>query len=196
MAKYLIDSTDIEIEEVSGTQNLKFNLASGNNLQTQIGDLSNLTTTDQTDLVSAINEVQQIATDKEYIMATISTGQSIASNTVVQLDSTVFLEGNFSLTNNKIVIGNNIHHVRISACFFVESWNSGSYFWGEIIKNNTQIAGNINSSSTSYVSATIPCFIVSVAENDEIQLIADAYGTTAYLRAGGNNNWILVEKID
>ena len=28
MAKYLIDSTDIEIEEVSGTENLKFNLAS------------------------------------------------------------------------------------------------------------------------------------------------------------------------
>ena len=31
MAKYLIDSTDIEIEEVSGTENLKFNLASGVN---------------------------------------------------------------------------------------------------------------------------------------------------------------------
>ena len=33
MAKYLINSTDIEIEEVSGTQNLKFNFASGNSMQ-------------------------------------------------------------------------------------------------------------------------------------------------------------------
>jgi CO dehydrogenase/acetyl-CoA synthase epsilon subunit len=63
MAKYLIDSTDIEIEEVSGTENLKFNLASGNSVQTQIGDLSNLTTTDQTDLVSAINEVNENLTN-------------------------------------------------------------------------------------------------------------------------------------
>lgn len=32
MAKYLIDSTDIEIENVSGTDNLKFNFANGNSI--------------------------------------------------------------------------------------------------------------------------------------------------------------------
>lgn len=57
MAKYLTDSTDIEIEEVSGTENLRFNLASGNAVEQMIGDLSNLTTTDQTNVVNAINEV-------------------------------------------------------------------------------------------------------------------------------------------
>lgn len=57
MAKYLIDSSDIEIEEVSGTQNLKFNLASGNSTEQMIGDLSNLNTTDQTNVVNAVNEV-------------------------------------------------------------------------------------------------------------------------------------------
>ena len=46
MAKYLIDSTDIEIEEVSGTQNLKFNFASGNSLETQLNNLSNYSTTE------------------------------------------------------------------------------------------------------------------------------------------------------
>lgn len=46
MAKYLIDSTDIEIEEVSGTENLKFNLASGNSLETQLNNLSNYSTTE------------------------------------------------------------------------------------------------------------------------------------------------------
>lgn len=57
MAKYLIDSTDIEIEEVSGTENLKFNLASGNSAEQMIGDLSNLTTTSKSNLVNALNEV-------------------------------------------------------------------------------------------------------------------------------------------
>ncbi len=47
MAKYLIDSADIEIEEVSGTQNLKFNFKSGNTLETKINNLSNYSTTEQ-----------------------------------------------------------------------------------------------------------------------------------------------------
>lgn len=59
MAKYLIDSTDIEIEEVSGTENLKFNLASGNSVEQMIGDLSNLSTTSKSNIVNAINEVNQ-----------------------------------------------------------------------------------------------------------------------------------------
>lgn len=46
MAKYLIDSTDIEIEEVAGTENLKFNFANGNNLETQLNNLSNYSTTE------------------------------------------------------------------------------------------------------------------------------------------------------
>lgn len=57
MAKYLIDSTDIEIEEVSGTENLKFNFASGNSVEQMIGDLSNLSTTSKSNVVNAINEV-------------------------------------------------------------------------------------------------------------------------------------------
>ena len=59
MAKYLIDSTDIEIEEVSGTENLKFNLASGNSTEQLIGNLSNLNTTSKSNVVNAINEVNQ-----------------------------------------------------------------------------------------------------------------------------------------
>ena len=57
MAKYLTDSTDIEIEEVSGTESIKFNLASGNSTEQMIGDLSNLNTTNKTNLVNALNEV-------------------------------------------------------------------------------------------------------------------------------------------
>ena len=41
MTKYLTDSTDIEIEEVSGTQNIRCNFASGNSLETSLTLLSN-----------------------------------------------------------------------------------------------------------------------------------------------------------
>jgi hypothetical protein len=70
MAKYLINSTDIEIEEVSGTENLKFNLAPGNSLESQIsnlssniGDLSNLTTPITNNLVGAINSIVERGTN-------------------------------------------------------------------------------------------------------------------------------------
>ena len=47
MAKYLVDSSDIEIEEVSGTENIRFNFVSGNSLETKINNLSNYSTTEQ-----------------------------------------------------------------------------------------------------------------------------------------------------
>lgn len=73
MAKYLIDSTDIEIEEVSGTENLKFNLAPGNSAEQMVGDLSNLTTTNKSNLVNAINEVNTNLTN----LNTYSTTETI-----------------------------------------------------------------------------------------------------------------------
>ena len=73
MSKYLINSNDIEIENVSGTDDLKFNFATGNSLETNIGDLSNLNTTDKTDLVSAINEVNGNLTN----LNTYSTSETV-----------------------------------------------------------------------------------------------------------------------
>ena len=64
MAKYMQDSTDIQINEVSGTDNINFSFKSGNslsqeinNINTKIGDLRQLNTTNKSNLVSAINEV-------------------------------------------------------------------------------------------------------------------------------------------
>lgn len=56
MAKYLQNSSDIEIEEVTGTENIKFNFANNNSIDTKIGNLSNLQTSDKTNVVSAIND--------------------------------------------------------------------------------------------------------------------------------------------
>lgn len=57
MAKYMQDSTDIQINEVSGTDNINFSFKSGNSIDTKIGDLTQLTTDDKSSLVNAINEI-------------------------------------------------------------------------------------------------------------------------------------------
>ena len=64
MAKYMQDSTDIQINEVSGTDNINFSFKSGNSLQqeinninTKIGNLDNLETPTTNNLVGAINSI-------------------------------------------------------------------------------------------------------------------------------------------
>lgn len=57
MAKYMQDSTDIQINEVSGTDNINFSFKSGNSIDTKIGDLAQLNTTNKSNLVGAINEI-------------------------------------------------------------------------------------------------------------------------------------------
>lgn len=57
MAKYMQDSTDIQINEISGTDNINFSFKSGNSIDTKIGDLTQLNTTDKSSMVNAINEV-------------------------------------------------------------------------------------------------------------------------------------------
>lgn len=57
MAKYMQDSTDIQINEVSGTDNINFSFKSGNSIDTKIGDLTQLNTTNKSNLVGAINSI-------------------------------------------------------------------------------------------------------------------------------------------
>jgi hypothetical protein len=198
MAKYLINSTDIEFEEVSGTENLKLNLAPGNSVEQMIGDLSDLDTTDKSNVVNAINEINSEVQNKnlEYIVATISSAQTISSNYVVNLNSIARSQGNFTINNGAIVIGEGINHIRVSGSFFVENWVGSSYYlWGIIKKNDSRISGSITGSTSSYLSASIPMTIIDVQEGDLITLVADS-GQGGTLRTGASNTWLCVEKID
>lgn len=63
MAKYMQDSTDIQINEVSGTDNINFSFKSGNSIDTKIGDLTQLNTTNKSNLVGEINSVVESGTN-------------------------------------------------------------------------------------------------------------------------------------
>ena len=69
MAKYMQDSTDIQINELSGTDNINFSFKSGNSIDTKIGDLTQLNTTNKSNLVGAINSVVESGSNEngDYI---------------------------------------------------------------------------------------------------------------------------------
>lgn len=76
MAKYMQDSTDIQINEISGTDNINFSFKSGNslsqeinNINTKIGNLDNLETPTTNNLVGAINSIVESGsnTNGDYI---------------------------------------------------------------------------------------------------------------------------------
>lgn len=79
MAKYMQDSTDIQINEVSGTDNINFTFKSGNSIDIKIGDLEQLETTDKSNLVSAINEVNNKFnySTEEQVIGTDENGKPI-----------------------------------------------------------------------------------------------------------------------
>lgn len=79
MAKYMQDSTDIQINEISGTDNINFSFKSGNSIDIKIGDLAQLETTDKSNLVSAINEVNNKFnySTEEQVIGTDENGKPI-----------------------------------------------------------------------------------------------------------------------
>lgn len=82
MARYLQNSSDIEIENVTGTENIKFNFASGNSIDTTIGDISSLTTPVKTSVVNSINSIMPT-----ILWTNNSPNTAISSATTITLSS-------------------------------------------------------------------------------------------------------------
>lgn len=132
----------------------------------------------------------------EFIVVTISDSQLISTNSQVIFNQNILEQGNFTLLNGNIIIGENINHIRVSGSVFVENWaGSTNYLWNRVKKNSTYISGSINGSTGSFLSASIPYIIIDVEENDIISLIVDS-PSGGTLRSGSANTWLCIEKID
>lgn len=86
MAKYMQDSTDIQINEVSGTDNINFSFKGGNSIDTKIGDLTDLETPTTNNLVGAINSV-------------VESGSNANGNYIKYSDGTMICTKKVSFTN-------------------------------------------------------------------------------------------------
>lgn len=167
--------------------------------QPDIADINKVTADDMNEIKNAHNDTDSKVNElinNEYCVATITTAQSISSNYKINLNSISRSNGNFTLANGGIVIGEGINLIRVSASIFVDGWAGGSnYLWGKILKNNTAIATSITGSAASYLSSSIPTMIIPVQENDVIELMADS-GANGSLRSGDDNTYLCIEKIN
>lgn len=89
MAKYMQDSTDIQINEISGTDNINFSFKSGNslsqeinNINTKIGNLDNLETPTTNNLVGAINSIVESGSNANGDYIKYSDGTMICTKKV------------------------------------------------------------------------------------------------------------------
>ena len=148
------------------------------------------------ELKALINE--SIDKTPEYCVATINStpAQTISSNYSVNLNKIVRANGNFTLFNGGIKVGEGIHHIRVSGGIFADNWPAGNkYLWGVVRNGTVPIGSCIASGGSGYLSSCIPSVIIEVQEGDVINLLADSPGGGT-LRSGGSNTWLCVEKID
>ena len=82
MARYMQDSTDIKINEVSGTDNINFSFKSGNSIDTKIGNLTQLNTTNKSNLVGAINSIVESGSNANGDYIKYSDGTMICTKKV------------------------------------------------------------------------------------------------------------------
>lgn len=144
------------------------------------------------------NEWVELAKKIEnYIVATISSSQKATGNARILLDTISEQSGTkLSLVSGAIKIGEGISKVRVSASFFIDNWVAGgSYGWGKIRKNGSNVAGMINSSSAGHMSTPISTTIVSVKSGDVIEMVFEGPAEST-ARAGRSNTWLCVEVIE
>lgn len=109
MAKYMQDSADIQINEVSGTDNINFSFKNGNSLQqeinninTKIGNLDNLETPTTNNLVGAINSV-------------VESGSNANGNWIKYADGTMIITQKYTDTKNTTVTMGTLKRVGLKA---------------------------------------------------------------------------------
>lgn len=144
---------------------------------TNIGDLTDLDTTAKTDLVSAINEVNEkniitIGLSGDYTIPTTNTALKITGWTA--LDT---IGSKLSLSNNQIVIGSGVSKVKVSFVANVRSSASATAMSIYLRYNNTFISQETASFTATNQSEELVYIprLIDVQENGTIDLLA--YGT-------------------
>lgn len=154
----------------------------------------------------AIQEIEtslenKIAANLNYkhIKVTTSAPQTIRSDTVTNLNRILedTTDGAIALSDNALVIGDNVNKIEISGIMFAESvsGNAGNYIWHRIHKNGDAIIGSILPATNSYISGTLPPIPVDVVKGDKFTMIADNTGSSGILRSGGSVTFLMIKII-
>ena len=170
----------------------------GNNKKFLTESVINSTFKESENEVYSTNYINNLASPK-YLLAKISTNGYISHTGFSDFVLTE-IENNTNnklvIKNNKIVVKENIKHIRVSGTIFCEGLENNAYIWGILNKGTTAFTSVINSGSY-FQSVVFPDRIVSVTTNDTISGKIQASGTSnVSVRTDVSTAWLLVEILD
>lgn len=193
----LQDSSNIKV--VQSGSDISLDFASGGQVETNttaIGTLSNLNTTDKTDLVSAINEVNT----KNIITVGLSSPQSITgtTNTVINFDTIYNQVGNdltFDSSTHSITIGDGISYIKLSASIIFSSFATNGLRRLNARINSTNVARAMQYYTQNYEGClVIPPRLLPVQSGDVITFSSNNAGNSTI--AGSDiDTWFTIEAV-
>lgn len=170
MAKYLQSSTDIEVNEVSGTDNIELNISANSDIYRDVNNI-----------YSAI----------ETWAALSYSGAAIAgSDSDFNGFDTITSNGNVTTASNGITIGDGVNCVLVSCSFGIQNTTANydlSYIGIRV--NGTQIYSTfheLRNSNGVQGTVTIPAIPVEVSQGDVITCYANGQAATNIRRASLN----------
>lgn len=127
---------------------MKLNEKLTKDLREQIGNLSDLNTTDKSSIVSAINEIHK----KNILTAKMSQETFVVvDNKQILLEVVQSVGSEITLQNNLIIVSDKIKKVKVSATFNAQMPSSGNVYGQLSIKLNPGENTVATSANTSYV---------------------------------------------
>lgn len=179
--------TDANVNEIKNVVNSNDNDTNQNT--TSIGNLNNLNTTNKSDLVSAINEVNNPIIAQNRVNS--------ADYALNNGDYLPFTKENFNNSNGKIVFNSNgtvtINHtglIKISVLIWING-NPNQRPWTKItnITNNADITGCIGDiGDNGYVTHAIPNIYENVSNGDNlgVKIVLGSGSSVAINKNSGN----------
>ena len=203
MSVNLIDSSDIKVQQTNDDIELKVN---DSVVEAFTGDLTNLTTTDKSSLVGAINEINTV-NGKNMIMMQLTGAQSFSNAyTKLNLSAGTTFGTKLSVSSNQVKIGSGVNHIKVSATFGYNYTSAGMRYlritknWNASSIDTTSIAmQQTYENSTNHVGTiAITDVVVPVSEGDLIAMYV--YGLSGdsarYTTSGMIQTNMTIEVVD
>lgn len=147
----------------SGSWSAWQKVATDSDLSTIIGDLSDLTTTDKTDVVSAINEVDSALDDAAYVGSVLSTPTSVdyVATDNIQDDAVTSDKIDFTTLKNVLKPGDSLtitgDSIPNNVKYFAQ-WNDSQNKFDVLVPLNVLFSSDVSTLSVSFASSAVTYF--------------------------------------
>ena len=177
------------------------------NTNTKIGTLTNLKTTEKTNVVGAINEVYTTSNAPlNYMIGGISANQTISeANIITRVNLNLDCGSNGDLltldtTNNCIVVGAGVHHLEVFGQVYIDTIGTAGVKNVYVYKNSNIMARGVANIQANYFTLPTGRSVISVDEGDIIYLAVMSNSTGTRLGASytvaGCTTYLLVKVVD